>query len=200
MEKGIYMQDSMSLADHHEQMLLEESGIEREIIKARGYRTLEAKAELKRLGFSDKQGSVPGLLIPVYGPSGEISNYQYRPDQPRIKAGKPVKYETPAGSRMVLDIHPHALEKLKDPSFSLFITEGVKKGDALVSRGVCAVALLGVWNWRGTNPQGGTVALPEWEQIALNDRTVYIVFDSDVMEKREVCGALVRLKSFLEGR
>jgi Domain of unknown function (DUF3854) len=82
----------------------------------------------------------------------------------------------------------------------LFVTEGIKKGDALVSRGLCAVALLGVWNWRGTNAKGGKIALPEWEDIALNGRKVYIVFDSDVMTKPGVQKALSRLKAFLESR
>jgi hypothetical protein len=192
--------ESMNLAQNHERMLTEESGIEREVVESRGYRTVEVKAELKRLGFSDRQCSVPGLLIPLYGPDGGISNYQYRPDEPRIKDGKPIKYEFPANSRMVLDIHPHASDKLKDPSLPILITEGVKKGDALVSHGVCAIALLGVWNWRGTNEQGGRVTLPEWDQIALNGRKVYVVFDSDVMEKPTVHQSLVRLKGFLEAR
>lgn len=60
------------------------------------------------------------------------------------------------------------------------------------------MSLLGVWNWRGTNDQGGKVALPKWELIALNDRQVHIVFDSDVMLKPQVHAALVRLKNFLE--
>ena len=78
---------------------------------------------------------VPGLLIPIYSPTGEIVNYQFRPDQPRIgKDGKAIKYETPAGTRMVLDVHPFAREMLGDPTVPLFITEGIKKGDALVSR------------------------------------------------------------------
>ena len=32
------------------------------------------------------------------------------------------------------------------------------------------MALLGVWNWRGTTGQGGKVALPDFEVVALNDR------------------------------
>ena len=47
---------------------------------------------------------------------------------------------------------------------------------------------------------GGKVALPEWENIALNERTVRIVFDSDVSTKAEVATALGRLKAFLDGR
>lgn len=101
---------------------------------------------------------------------------------------------------MVLDVPPFSRGMLADPSVPLFITEGVKKGDALVSQGLCAVALLGVWNWRGTNERGGKTVLPEWDYIALNEREVFIVFDSDIALKPEVHRALVRLKAFLEGR
>ena len=149
----------MTLADHHKKMLIDESGIAPDVAEARGYRTIEKKVELKTLGFSDSQCNVPGLLIPVHSPTGEIATYQFRPDQPRIdKDGKPVKYETPSGSRMVLDVHPFVREMLGNPSVPLFITEGIKKSDALVSRGLCAVTLLGVWSWRGTNEHGGKTA------------------------------------------
>jgi hypothetical protein len=153
-----------------------------------------------RLGFGRAQRNPPGLLLPIHGPAGGIASYQFRPDEPRIKDSKPVKYETPVGSRMVLDVHPFCREKLGDPSIPLFVTEGIKKGDALLSRGLCAVALIGVWNWRGKNGLGGKTALSEWDYVALNGRRVYIVFDSDVMLKTEDHAALVRLKAFLEGR
>jgi hypothetical protein len=191
----------MTLAEHHEKMLIVESSIARDVAEARGYRTIEKKVELKTLGFADRQCNPPGLLIPIYSPTGEIVNYQFRPDQPRIdKDGKPVKYETPSGARMVLDVHPFAREMLGNPTMPLFITEGMKKGDALVSCDRCAVALLGVWNWRGRNDDGGLTALAEWDYVALNDREVYIVFDSDVMLKPEVHKAMVRLKAFLDSR
>ena len=138
------------------------------------------------------------MLIPVWGVNGEIVLYQARPDTPRIKNGKPIKYETPAGSRMVLDVHPSAQSRLTDPSIPLFVTEGIKKGDALVFQGCCAVALLGIWNWRGSNDKGGKTALVDWESIALNGRQVYIIFDSDVMLNPKVHQALVSLQAFLE--
>ncbi len=188
-------------SDDHTKMLIEESGISPGVVEARGYRTVEKQVELKRLGFSGSQCNPPGLVIPIYSPTGEVVSYQFRPDMPRIdKKGKPVKYETPSGTRMVLDVHPFAREMLGSPSVPLFITEGIKKGDALVSRGLCTVALLGVWNWRGRNGDGGLTALAEWEYVALNDRVVYIVFDSDVMLKLGVYHGMVRLKAFLEGR
>jgi hypothetical protein len=192
----------MTLAEHHEKMLIVESSIAQDAAEARGYRTIEKKVELKTLGFADRQCNPPGLLIPIYSPTGEIVNYQFRPDQPRIdKKGKPVKYETLSGSRMVLDVHPFVQEMLGKPSVPLFITEGIKKGDALVSRDLCAVTLLGVWSWRGTNEHGGKVALYEWEYVALNNgRRVYIVFDSDVMLQPGVHEALRRVKALLESR
>ncbi len=192
----------MYLSADHTKMLLEESSISREVVEARGYRTAEARVELKRIGFSDSQRNVPGLLIPVYSPAGEIVTYQYRPDLPRVgKDNRIIKYEIPSQGRMVLDVHPMARQLLGDPSVPLFITEGIKKGDALVSRGLCALALLGVWNWRGRNEDGGLTALADWESVALNgDRQVSIVYDSDVMRKPAVYKALARLRTFLEGR
>jgi hypothetical protein len=113
-----------------------------------------------------------------------------------------------AGSHMLLDVHPRLSRQrdrgkgslIADPSVPLLITEGIPKADAAVSMGLCCIALLGVWNWRGTNSEGGKTALPDWESIALNDRTIYIAFDSDVMENCKVYSALVRLKELLESR
>jgi hypothetical protein len=187
------------LSEHHRHTLAVGSGIASAVIERRGYRTVEKKQELKDLGFGQSQQKVPALLIPILGVDGNVAGYQSRPDQPRIKDGKALKYETIAGMHMKLDAHPDVRHLLADPTVPLFITEGVKKGDALVSRGSCAIALLGVWNWRGTNDLGGKTALADWEHVALNGRCIYVVFDSDVMLKRAVHAALVRLKAFLEG-
>jgi hypothetical protein len=192
--------DEQTLAPNHLQALVKDSGLSRQVISRRGYRTVRTKADLKQLGFAASQHLVPTLLLPIWGVTGEIVGYQSRPDGPRISKGKPVKYGTPARMRMALDVHPAARGLLKDPAIPLYVTEGIKKGDALASRGTCAVALLGVWNWRGTNDLGGKTALADWEQVALNGRRVLVVFDSDVMLKPEVHSALARLKAFLEGR
>ncbi len=187
-----------ALHNQHRAMLEQESGICANVIAARGYETVTSKAELKRRGFSPAQQNVPALLIPIHSPTGDVTLYQTRPDTPRINKGKPVKYETPLGSSMALDMHPFVKDKAGDPNTPLFVTEGIKKGDALVTHGLCTVALIGVWNWRGKNEHGGKTALAEWEFIALNGRDCYIVFDSDVMLKKEVHAALVRLKGMLD--
>jgi Domain of unknown function (DUF3854) len=189
----------LDLSPEHAE-LLAASAISVEVAQARGYRTVRTKGELRALDFAPSQCCVPGLLIPVWGVTKQIVTHQFRPDQPRRKGGKPLKYETPAGSRMALDVPRPALEWLGDPTRPLVVTEGARKADAAISLGLCCVALLGVWNFRGTNAQGGKVALGDWEHVASNGREVYIAFDSDVTTKAPVQDALRRLKAFLESR
>jgi len=188
------------LLPQHE-ALIQASAISPEVAAARRYWSAQRKIELKQLGFGDRQCIPPALVVPVWSVLGEIATYQVRPDQPRINHnGKPIKYETPGKSRMVLDAPPAARAKLPDPSIPLFVTEGVRKADSAVSAGLCCVALLGVWNWRGSNEYGGLTVLADWESVALNGRQVHIVFDSDVMLKAQVHQAMARLKAFLERR
>src|SRR5947207_9679006 len=84
--------------------LITASGISAEVAQERGYRSVSTKAELKELGFGEAQRRTPALLIPVNSVTGEIATYQIRPDVPRVKNGKSLKYETPAGTRMALDV------------------------------------------------------------------------------------------------
>jgi hypothetical protein len=188
------------ISEAHLKSLLVDSSISQDIIDARGYTTITRKVDLRGKGFAESQLHVPALLLPIWGVTGEVVGYQARPDSPRFKSGKAIKYETPFGMSMALDVHPHQRHLLRDPKVNLFITEGIKKGDALASRGLCAIALLGVWNWRGTNDLGGKTSLADWESIALNSRKVLIVFDSDAMLKIEVHSALARLGAFLQNR
>ncbi len=83
---------------------------------------------------------------------------------------------------MCVDVHPRIRKSLGAPRVPLFNTEGIRKADSAISQELYCIALLGVWNFRGSNQYGGKTILPDWEYIALNDRKVYIVFDSDVME------------------
>jgi DNA-binding transcriptional ArsR family regulator len=181
--------------------LLEASAIHPDVVRERGYFSASARKTLQQLGFStSQQKRVPALVIPVCGVTGAVVFHQARPDQPRDLAGKPVKYETPHGARMALDVHPLARRRLGDPTDALIVTEGIRKADAAFSQGVTAIALMGVWNWRGTNGDGGKAALADWELVALNDRGVFLCFDSDATAKREVRAALERLQGFLELR
>jgi hypothetical protein len=185
---------------------LRSSGISQKAIKERGYRTLVKGSEMAALGFSRAQSATAQagnvLLIPLRGISGEINGYIARPDSPRIdpKSGKPRKYEFPPKVRQILDVPIGCRDKISDPGVPLFITEGAKKADAAVSAGLTCIDLAGVWNWRGSNEVGGKTALGDWESVALNDRQVYIVFDSDVTIKVGVWLAAYRLGEFLRSR
>ena len=181
---------------------LSASSISPQVVAERGYYTAITKAEIGRLGFGDFQRNVPALVVPIHDVAGAVSMHVIRPDAPRMnpKTGKPTKYEFRHRSRMCLDVPPSARVRLANPTIPLWVTEGSKKADAAVSHGLCCVSIIGVWNWRGTNGMGGKTAMADWESIALNDREVYVAFDSDVMLKKSVSLALSRLKPFLESR
>jgi hypothetical protein len=180
--------------------MLRSSGVKLGQLGQRGYRTATTKADLRALGFAEAQRRVPALVIPIWGVAGEIVSYQIRPDAPRVLDGKIVKYETPKNSTIHIDVPPCVRQRLRDPAVPLFVTEGVKKADSAAGAGMCCIALLGVWNWRGKNDLGGLTALADWDLIALKGRQVHVVFDSDVTTKPAVRSALRRLKAFLELR
>jgi hypothetical protein len=186
------------LPNHQE--LIEASAISDEVAAERGYWTATAPKELERLFGATQRKLVPALVIPTYDVRGERVFCQLRPDDPRVVGGKCRKYELPHGTRMVVDVPPRVRPALGDPRAPIVITEGARKADAAVSAGLLAIDLVGVCSWRGRNRDGGLTALADWESIALNDRTVYLAFDSDAMVKREVHAALVRLRKFLVHR
>jgi hypothetical protein len=193
---------SSSLTTAHYTMLAQESGIADEVIAERGYCSIDGAsgyAELKALGFSQAQARLtPGLLLPLHTTDGKQPLAIYRPDHPQPDAkGRLRKYLLPKGAGVRLDCPPRCQPFLADPSTPLWITEGQKKADALASHGVVALCLLGVWNFKGKNPLGGTTLLVDWDYVALNGREIRLVFDSDVITIPEVRKAVERLTEHL---
>ena len=177
-------------------MLLEESGISEEVVRGRRYRTVYEPQGLEELGFSDYQLVTPTLVVPLYSLGRDLANHQIRPDDPRPdEDGKPIKYETPAGSSNVLDCHPYNADKLMDPREPLWITEGAKKADSGASRGLVVIQLVGVWGWMQDKAPH-----PNLIQVPLANRTVYLCFDADIVEKESVQKALSALCEFLWDR
>jgi hypothetical protein len=185
------------LSTEHRRTLEEGSAISPAIVAGRGYWTATKRAQLEGL-FPDWQRRAPALVVPMFSPDGVTSRAQIRPERPRQsrRTGKALKYETAYQDRPIVDVHPFMREAVKDASVPVLITEGVKKADAATSRGLCAVALAGVDGWVSK----GGVPLSCWEHVALEERQVFVAYDSDVMTKPEVQGALGRLVAFLEGR
>ena len=190
------------MSEHH-LAALAASGITPEHAAARGYATITESYRLADLKIvKAARDCVPGLLIPLLDVRGSTWGYQYRPDSPRLREGKPVKYETPYQQRNGLDIPPvdTVRDSLGDPSVPLWVTEGTKKADCGVHYQLCIVALSGVWNWRGTNDMGGKTAVADWNDIALSGRRVILAFDGDVVRKRSAAKALCALAEFLKYR
>ncbi len=189
------------LAAHHLEMLLKGSSLSQGIIDLRGYFTARTLKELEAIGFRGvREEQLPGVVIPIYGVDGDIVYYQYRPDVPRINNdGRPVKYESLPNQPPRIDVGPTPYG-IDDPSIPLLITEGIKKVDSAAVRGICAIGLIGVWNWRGKNASGGSMELADWDRIAIKGRIIYIAFDSDVMVKPSVKQALRRLAGILKRR
>ncbi len=115
----------------------------------------------------------------MWGVDGAIVNYQARPDTPRIdpERGREIKYETVAGSTIRLDVPPPCRPRIGSTHSALWVTEGVKKADALATAGACAIGLLGVDCFK----------TDDWDRVSLDGRDVYVANDSDVMVNPSVC-------------
>lgn len=198
-----------AIAVEHRRELTIDSAIDPEIAEARGYRTLAGtgadKDLLESLGFKpyvwDRDDAYPGLLIPMYGMDGTVRGHQYKPRIPRMRRKTdgtpvPIKYETPAKAPNVVDVPAPTAERLREvPSASLWITEGVKKVDCLVTQGMAAVGLTGVFNWKSRDG-----VLGDWEEIPIKGRPAVICFDSDASGNRNVQLAMTRLGAWLRSR
>jgi hypothetical protein len=188
-----------ALLDRHAE-LLRASAISEEVAAQRGYWSATSAKQLERQFGATQRRLVPALVIPTLDVRGEVCFCQLRPDEPRVVNGRTRKYELPWQAKMALDVPPAARGALGDPQVPLLVTEGARKADAAVSAGLCAIDLVGVWTWRGRNEHDGLTVLSDWEYVALNEREVFLAFDSDAMSKREVHAALGRLWRLLADR
>jgi hypothetical protein len=158
-----------------------------------------------------------GILIPYYRP-GELSpiNYRVRRDHPDWTEGKDGKlkperkYLSAPGSLNKLYFPPEITpEQIADSSMPIVILEGEKKALAmsrLATYGIgtadkprfIAVAVPGVWNWRGVvgkanGPDGQRIeltgAIPDLSRINWGGRKTFILFDADANIKESVARA-----------
>jgi hypothetical protein len=181
--------------DYRYREIVRESGIDPLVAAERDYYLEKTKKGLERLGFTRKQQKAPAMVIPRFSPSGEEIPPQIKPDSPRLveSRGKvrEIKYDYPPNSPVRLSVHPRTVKVLRDISYPLWVVEGDKKGDALVSHKAAAVVLQGVDCWNA--PQ-------DWEEIKLYGRGVIIALDADVMINPRVQRALEALSAFLRSR
>lgn len=174
---------SLLLPQH--QKLIEDSGISDSIAQARGYRSLSTEQGIAPARLAKNQQLFPALLLPNWAITAEVSLYQVKPDNPRSIHGKVVKYENPFGVRLSIDVPPTVRGKVLTGREPLFVTDGIEKADAAVSHGLTCIGLMGVYGWKNQDEF--------WKLIPLNQRMVYIVFDSDITTNRSVATAAVDL-------
>ena len=187
------------LSQDHRHMLEVESGQSPEVIDARGCWTAYSGADIPD-GFAEYQyrpNMFPILVIPQYNLTGRRFGYVLRPDRPRRSPGKdkPVKYESQPGGRVHMDVNPLMVDKLRDPSVPIYITEGSKKADAAASRGLLCISLNGVYGFLSHK-----LIVSELDELGLDGRDVRLVFDDDVMIKPGVADALDRLSGACDRR
>jgi P4 family phage/plasmid primase-like protien len=178
------------------------------VVEERGYESIHRptngdqrqRERLRHLGiptWATKEDSYfPGLLIPMYGPTRARVSCQWKPRIPvSNRDGKKMKYASPRGQTSRLDVHPRSTSAIADPTLELWCTEGIKKADSLTSRGVCVIALTGVFNWRS---QLGS--LGDWEDVPLKGRTATICYDSDARFNRNVLRAMIRFGRWMKSK
>ncbi|HOD29426.1 MAG TPA: DUF3854 domain-containing protein [Syntrophales bacterium] len=85
------------------------------------------------------------------------------------------KYLQKRGSGNHLYVPPLAARILSDATKPLYITEGEKKALKACQEGLPCVGLGGLWSW---SHKGGEL-IPDFENVALKDRRVFIVPDND---------------------
>lgn len=168
----------------------------------------------------------PALVLPYHGLDGKpMASHPRWPNFYRIRyLGKePVDFKAAAGEKPQRYAQPPSTgvcaylpscvnwkQVSQDPEYELIITEGELKAAAASLQGFPTIGLGGVWNFR--IGKEGVWFLPELEAFVWAKRTVYICFDSDFMEKPNICaainalcdelqerGALVRLLTLPEG-
>jgi hypothetical protein len=173
-----------TLSDSHLRHL-EASAVDPAVTGERGTFTARRGKDIPQDG--GKLPKKPGLVFPVHTLDGETF-HRLRPDNP----GRLPKYMQPKGRPNRLDVHPSQHGRIRQPGELRYVTEGEKKVDAGVSRGLLMVGLSGVWNG-----QKDKELIPDWDLMPLAGEDYSICFDSDIETNEHVQGAADRMARLL---
>src|SRR5215218_9944438 len=160
------------LSDKHHRTL--EAGSTPDVIAERGTFSARRGRDVQQdHGWLPKK---PGIVFPVHTLDGGIF-HRLRPDNP----GQYPKCMQTKGHPNRLDAHPRQHERIKRPGGMRYVTEGEKKVDAGVSRGLLMVGLSGVWNG-----QKDKELIPDWFLLPLEGERYSILYDSDIASNPNV--------------
>ena len=174
---------------------LRRSGLSEETILRAGFFSAPEAQVREILGY----GCGAGMVIPYYDllNNGGPVLYRVRLDKPGPD-GK--RYRTPKGATNRFYIPPSLNPaKITDPAVPMYLTEGEKKALKAAQEGLVCVGLPGVWSWK-TRTNGKSHSIPDLDQIPWRNRTVTIVYDSDLAAKAPVQFAEFRLAQELTAR
>ncbi|MDP8951767.1 MAG: DUF3854 domain-containing protein, partial [Actinomycetota bacterium] len=177
-----------TLSTTDRRMLEVESGISPDVTAERGTFTARRGADVPQGG--GELPAKPGIVFPVHPLDGGIS-HRLRLNNP----GRLPKYMQPKKRPSRLDVHPRQHERIKRPGGMRYVTEGEKKVDAGVSRGLLMVGMPGVWNG-----QKDKELIPDWDLLPLAGEDYSITFDSDIEVNEHVQGGADRMARLLRAR
>jgi P4 family phage/plasmid primase-like protien len=189
---------------------LHRSSLTDETILACGFTTVTCAKEIREiLGWKRYRGELgPCLKIMYYIADGRpMGHARLRPDKPRQDrdTSKSIKYEAPMGCPNRLYVPPGTRAALRDATVPLGIAESEIKAAAVDQIGIPCVGICGVYAWmrkREKGPDGKPTGEPEliadMADLAWENRTVYIIFDSDISSNRNVATAAWRLAGILK--
>jgi putative DNA primase/helicase len=175
---------------------LQSSGLSDEQIDRCGFKSLRASGDVRlALGWSQYKGTLGDCLcIPFKDAEGKPTGYcRLKPDHPRKKDGKPVKYESPKGVPNRAYFPPDTLYSLHDATVPVIITEGEKKAAKADQEGFPCVGLIGVYGWQrkrhcdeNGKPRGDRELIDDLASINWEGRPVFLCFDSDAVSNPNV--------------
>src|SRR5215210_5894621 len=179
---------SHTLSDSHAGILYDDSGIDPPVETERGTFTASRGKDVPQ--DHGRLPQKPGIVFPVHTLDGGIF-YRLRSDNP----GRLPKYMQPKGHPNRLDVHPRQHERIKQPGGRRYATEGEKKVDSGVSRGLLMVGQSGVFNGQCDK---GAALIDDWYELPLDGEEYAICYDSDIETNESVQLAADRLAQLLE--
>jgi len=170
-----------ALLDQHRDHL-RTSGLTDETIAAAGIYSVTAGDEAGRLLGWSGPAPAPAIVFPYFDEVGDTVMHILRPDTPRQKDGKSVKYESPIGISPRLYFAPESIMKgsLEDIGRPLFLVEGIKKSLKMVQSSALVISAQGVSVWHDIavrKETKGRVLHADLNGIPLAGRVVFVVFD-----------------------
>ncbi len=180
---------------------LKRSGLNDADYKHADYKVLTREQTQELTGFHASAYQMP--YYDVHGKKTEFWRVRYlEPIKGKFGAvrKKPPRYSQAIGTlpRFYFPKRVNWSTIAADTSESLLITEGEKKAEKACKDGLPCIAVGGVWAWR--SKKHNLPSIPDFKVIKWKGRTVYLVFDNDLMTNPLVIGALGALSHELHAR